>query len=116
MQLRPSVTFKMPTKVSIDDEEYRFGLAPLIVDLNYIDTSDAIEYETDEEDMELCIQSSWYYRARLGDENRILYNDYQDIDWELEEAKREHRHSLETSDSDDEYELNTKCAEFGFKV
>lgn len=52
--------------------------------------------ETDEEDHEVRIQTSWHHRAMLNDARRRLYRDYQDTDWSgLERKERRMRQSLE---------------------
>lgn len=52
--------------------------------------------ETDEEDHEVRIQTSWHHRAMLNDARRRLYRDYQDTDWlGLERKERRMRQSLE---------------------
>jgi len=48
------------------------------------------------------LQSSWYHRAMLGDEDRVIYDDYDAIiDWKVMEAEREHRFQEDEEDISD---------------
>ena len=54
--------------------------------------------ETDPEDHEARLQSSWHHRALLGDENRIRYPESEDDDGKKEDAIHADRESDEEHD------------------
>jgi hypothetical protein len=59
---------------------------------------DVIEYDTDLEDDEELIQSSWYHRALLGDEfGRVQYRFVDEYDYEDEDSN-------DDTDEEAEYE------------
>lgn len=59
-----------------DLAEFRFSRQPIIVDIHSPPPSDLDSGdETDPEDQETRIQSSWHHRALLGDETRVMYHD-----------------------------------------
>ena len=64
----------------LDDLDAFFFSGPILIERETI-PFDSGE-ETDEEDHEERIKTSWHHRALLGDENRILYTDFQDTDWD----------------------------------
>lgn len=66
-------------RFSRDPIVYRPSSTPLPSD---IDSGD----ETDENDHETRIRSSWHHRALLGDENRVLYTDFKDTDMDRPDA------------------------------
>ena len=75
-------------KFAFDDEQcpipINFLNKPIIVgyDFSYLDhLTEQVEIESDI-DPEEKITNSWYHRARLGDENREIYDDYMDTDFE----------------------------------
>ena len=85
ISLRPSHKLTAPPKTSHLDlyREFRFSPKPIVVNVatpppSDIDSGD----ETDPEDHEARIRSSWHHRALLGDETRILYTDFLDTDFE----------------------------------
>ena len=77
--LRPTPTFVAKKEQLCEDEPFRFG--NVIFVRPSIPVAEDSGCETDEEDHEARIQSSWHHRARLGDENRILYTDHKDTDF-----------------------------------
>ena len=85
------------------ENEWIFSREPIIVtpDLSYIDELDD-DCFTDEEDFEYCINSSWYHRARLGDENRLIYRDeLWDQEWiELEQKAIDVNNTIDDDDDD----------------
>ena len=86
ISLRPTPSFSLHSDLkNIDDTDFVFSREPIIISENerVIIPMDCYSGdETDEEDHETRIQSSWHHRALLGDENRILYTDGQDTDWD----------------------------------
>lgn len=87
ISLRPTPAFVRTTAPVEEEEPFRFGTPVLYVP--EIPTADDSGSETDEEDHETRIQSSWHHRALLGDEGRLLYTDYQDTDWSAASTARE---------------------------
>ena len=80
MDLRPQSTITVGPKILFDDNSFVFSRYPLIVNNN--DAPSDSGDETDPEDHEARIRSSWHHRALLGDENRIRYDDFQDTDFD----------------------------------
>jgi len=72
-------------------------------DLSYVDEAYEQEEIEDEIDPEEKIQNSWYHRAILGDENREIYDDGQDTDFEAVQALWEEIHADE---EDEEFQQN----------
>lgn len=92
----PSTTNTQPVQTN---EPFVFSTEPIIVTHLYdvpsdVDSGD----ETDEYDHEERIQSSWHHRALLGDENRVLYTDNQDTDFDALLEKEEEELANETDD------------------
>ena len=57
------------------------------VDTSYTDEANEQSEIESEIDPEEKIQTSWYHRAKLGDENREIYDDGQDTDFEAVQKK-----------------------------
>ena len=102
MNLRPTPMFVQATASSMRDDDFVFSRHPIIVS-SYVDIPSDIDSgdETDPEDHEARIRTSWHHRALLGDENRTLYNDFKDTNFEDIEKKMELRDRLleETDDA-----------------
>ena len=95
---RPKPTFLQSTAFVVE-EEFVFSRHPILhrpeIEISSdIDSGD----ETDPEDHETRIRSSWHHRALLGDEDRILYNDFKDTDFEEIEKQIELKDRLETTE------------------
>ena len=91
MNLRPSVpVLKPPPFDSAEEEDFVFSKIPILETEN-VPSDIGSGDETDEEDHETRILSSWHHRAMLGDENRLLYTDFQDTDWEALQQEEEER-------------------------
>ena len=76
--MRPCVTFE---RCCLDEptKEWTFSREPILARReNFYELASDIDSgeETDPEDHESNIQSSWHHRALLGDENRLLYTDF----------------------------------------
>ena len=101
MDLRPFIKFIRKEIQWTHEDIPMSGRYPIVAgpDLSY--TQEAYEQREIEEDLdiEFKIQSSWYHRARLGDENRVPYTDGKDTDFEAEEEKWKLEHE---NDSDDD--------------
>lgn len=97
MNLRPSTPFQtIPSRITSQDE-FVFSVHPIIVlDSERVDIPDDIDSgdETDEEDHEARIVSSWHHRALLGDEDRVLYTDFGDTDWDAVEEQEKQEMAL----------------------
>lgn len=97
MELRPqtNTTANLCEKVDFSWEtfwkSYRFSKdMPIIVTDIWPDNPDVGECdELDEYDHESRIQSSWYHRALLFDEHRVIYDDFQDTDFDIVQCRDE---------------------------
>lgn len=87
--------------------DFKFSKDSLFVkeDLEYVKFANEEVEEESNLDPEEKIQSSWYHRAILGDENREIYTDGQDTDFEAVEA---HWHMMHCNEDDDEDEQNSQ--------
>lgn len=76
--------------------EYNFDISPPLSP-----TSSTMELEQEADiDPEEKIQSSWFHRSMLGDENRQAYDDGEDIDFELAVAVWDEIHGTESDEED----------------
>lgn len=83
MNLRPLEKFMATTK-QLELEEFHFSREPIIVSTDFSYVNEAYEEDEIESniDPEEKIQTSWYHRAILGDENREIYDDGEDTNFE----------------------------------
>lgn len=88
LDLRPQTTFKMPQQAlhTHIEEEFRFSCKRIVCEQEDFPSDIDSGEESPEEDHETRIQSSWHHRALLGDENRLLYTDGMDTDFDAIEA------------------------------
>lgn len=86
MNLRPQSTLAVGPKLVFDPTIFRFSVHPLIVRVDPPSNENSGD-ETDPEDHEARIQSSWHHRARLGDEDQNRYDDFQDTDFDALQKK-----------------------------
>ncbi len=100
MDLRPkSAPFNYEKKITFNDTEFYFSTKPLIVTQTMDIPDDLLIFDDETDDEEEMIKSSWHHRALLGDENRKIYDDGQDTDFEyLEEME-----AFLEDDSEDDY-------------
>jgi hypothetical protein len=111
MDLRPIHKFKIDDfQWAFNDHEFRFSPDPLIVNTDTSYTEEAYEEDESNIDPEEMIQSSWHHRALLGDENREIYDDGQDTDFEAFEAYWKLIHEMEET-YDDDYNCNSHLYE-----
>ena len=97
MQLRPTPPFVREQFVATDT--FRFLRDPILVRPETRPPQDGDSGEdTDPEDHESRIQTSWHHRAKLGDENRVKYTDFADTDFEAVNTKTELRNAQNATD------------------
>lgn len=112
MDLRPMSTLRAPTYVPTERLDFHADLVSVPpLDLFYI--HEAYESSDDEVDPEDAIESSWHHRALLGDENRPIYDDGLDTDFEHAEELWKMKHAAE--DDDDEEQQNTQILGLDFR-
>ena len=103
MDLRPLHKF-MPSASKWEENEIVFSKETIHVTPDTSYTNYLVEqHEVEEElDPEYKIQSSWYHRAMIGDENREIYDDGEDTDFEAAEELRRLNHELEEDDEEND--------------
>lgn len=96
MNLRPLEKF-MPNTTQHETDEFRFSREPIIVSTDFSYVNEAYEEEEIESNIDPGekIKSSWYHRAILGDENREIYDDGKDTDFEAVEEYWKWKHEQE---------------------
>lgn len=102
------------SKINAFEEEFIFSRYPMYVgpDVSYLDfLTEEIENESDV-DPEEKIKSSWYHRAILGDENREIYDDHMDTDFE---AVEEYMNMLFEQEEEDVYFQEQNAQILGFE-
>lgn len=117
MNLRPLYKFMPSTSKSSNfDDEFRFSNKSFLVTTNFDYVEEANEQEEMEHeiDPEEKIKSSWYHRARLGDENREIYDDGQDTDFEAVEEYWNQIHEEEAFNEENDYDCNPQLV-FDYK-
>ena len=99
ISLRPTPLFVHAHSPIESNDDFVFSKEPILVQ-PYDDLPSDVESgdETDPEDHEARIRSSWHHRALIGDENRILYTDFQDTDFDAVEQRAEWCDSFENPD------------------
>jgi hypothetical protein len=80
-------------------------------DMSYVNEATEEEECESEIDPEEKIQSSWYHRAILGDENRQIYDDGEDTDFEAVEEYWRLVHEAEA-----EFECNELADDFNAQL
>ena len=92
------------------DEEFRFQ-DPIFVptDFSYVrEANEQIDFE-DEIDPEDKIESSWYHRAVIGDENRDIYDDGQDTDFDAVKEFWDRKHEQEEIEENQDFNAQILC-------
>ena len=110
MDLRPLNKF-MPNTEQIElEEEFRFSREPIIVSTDFSYVNEAYEEEEIESDIdpEEKIQTSWYHRAILGDENREIYDDGKDTDFEAVKEYWRLKHEQEEESEEFDWDSNSQ--------
>ena len=99
MDLRPMSTLMTSKKIEFDENEFRFQ-GPIFCppDLSYVDEAEEQEENEKELDPEYKIETSWYHRAMLFDEDREIYDDKMDTDFEAVEEFWRRKHEEESGD------------------
>lgn len=114
MNLRPFEKY-MQDSTPQNEEQFIFSKESMIVTPDYFYVNEAYEEEEIESeiDPEEKIKSSWYHRAMLGDENREVYDDGQDTDFEAVEEFWRMKHEQEELE-DLDMDINSQLV-FDFK-
>ena len=101
--LRLCSTFQRNFRPEVN-EEWTFSREPIVVSEDFYEIPSEIDSgeETDPEDHETRIQSSWHHRALLSDEDRLLYTDYLQEYIESLEANILAAYEEEDEDEDEE--------------
>lgn len=98
-------SWKFEENVRFNHENKNLLVPP---DCSYlVNRNEEEEYESDI-DAEEKIESSWYHRARLGDENREIYDDGLDTDFEAVEEYWRLKHEEEENMEDEIADWNVQ--------
>tara|TARA_B100000482_G_scaffold186110_1_gene163436 strand:- start:171 stop:716 length:546 start_codon:yes stop_codon:yes gene_type:complete len=110
MDLRPMSNLMTSKKKDFNLNEFRFE-GPIICtsDLSYVNEAQEQEEEEEDLDPEFKIQTSWYHRAMMFDDNREIYDDGLDTDFEAVEEYWNRKHEEESGE--DEWQQNIQLCD-----